>query len=111
MSTSGIHILNEALTPLTLSLSSVVLEAGIYISHIVWRIRYRKLRKEAKETGKSIDELLAAPSQRDNAGETRDLEAGMFDYDGSKEFEQGSTRVQSPTVPYVERSQIAGEKC
>ncbi|KAJ5241038.1 uncharacterized protein N7469_002629 [Penicillium citrinum] len=89
----------------------VVLEAGIYISHIVWRIRYRKLRKEARESGKSIDDLLAAPSQRDNAGETRDLEAGLFDYDGSKEFEQGSTRVQSPTVPCVEQSQVAGEKC
>lgn len=36
----------------------VVFEAGIYISHISWRIRYRKLRKEAKDSGKSIDELL-----------------------------------------------------
>ncbi|KAJ6022000.1 hypothetical protein N7540_007504 [Penicillium herquei] len=36
----------------------VVLEAGIYISHIAWRIRYRKLRKEAKASGMSIDEFL-----------------------------------------------------
>ncbi|KAJ5709111.1 hypothetical protein N7493_010445, partial [Penicillium malachiteum] len=36
----------------------VILEAGIYISHIVWRIRYRKLRKEAKASGMSIDEFL-----------------------------------------------------
>ncbi|KAJ5741762.1 PQ loop repeat protein [Penicillium manginii] len=37
---------------------SVVLEMGIYISHTVWRYRFRKLRKEAKESGKSIDEIL-----------------------------------------------------
>ncbi|KAJ5609594.1 hypothetical protein N7528_010161, partial [Penicillium herquei] len=36
----------------------VVLEAGIYISHIVWRIRYRKLRKDAKASGMTIDEFL-----------------------------------------------------
>ncbi|EPS34667.1 hypothetical protein PDE_09631 [Penicillium oxalicum 114-2] len=36
----------------------VVLEAGIYLSHLIWRFRYRKLRREAKETGRSVDELL-----------------------------------------------------
>ncbi|KAJ5995619.1 PQ loop repeat protein, partial [Penicillium waksmanii] len=36
----------------------VVLEMGIYISHTVWRYRFRKLRREAKESGKSIDQLL-----------------------------------------------------
>ncbi|KAM0102707.1 hypothetical protein ACP6JE_002711 [Aspergillus fumigatus] len=36
----------------------VVLEVGIYASHIVWRFRYRKLRKEAKAAGVSIDEML-----------------------------------------------------
>jgi hypothetical protein len=34
------------------------LEVGIYASHIIWRIRYRKLRKEAKAAGVSIDEML-----------------------------------------------------
>ncbi|KAJ5264942.1 PQ loop repeat protein, partial [Penicillium chrysogenum] len=43
----------------TIYILVVVLEGGIYISHIAWRIRYRNLRKEAKETGKSIDDLLA----------------------------------------------------
>lgn len=33
----------------------VVLEAGIYISHLSWRIRYRKLLKETKDPGRSID--------------------------------------------------------
>ena len=36
----------------------MLLEGGIFISHIVWRIRYRSLRKEAKASGKSIDEML-----------------------------------------------------
>ncbi|OJJ48310.1 hypothetical protein ASPZODRAFT_23961 [Penicilliopsis zonata CBS 506.65] len=48
----------------------IVLEAGIYISHIVWRIRYREVRKEAKATGKSIDEVLGLEtSDTDVTGE------------------------------------------
>ncbi|KAJ5495140.1 membrane protein [Penicillium diatomitis] len=41
----------------------VVLEAGIYISHLIWRFRYRQLRKEAKMSGRSIDELLELGSR------------------------------------------------
>ncbi|PYH78115.1 PQ loop repeat protein [Aspergillus uvarum CBS 121591] len=41
----------------------VVLEGGIYASHIVWRIRYRAVRREAKATGKSIDEVLEERSR------------------------------------------------
>ncbi|KAJ5179815.1 PQ loop repeat protein [Penicillium capsulatum] len=39
----------------------VLLEMGIYTSHIVWRIRYRKVRREAKLSGRSLDELLEPP--------------------------------------------------
>ena len=35
-----------------------MLESGIFISHIIWRIRYRALIRESKASGKSIDELL-----------------------------------------------------
>lgn len=41
----------------------VVLEAGIYASHIIWRIRYRGVRKEAKASGRSIDEVLEERNQ------------------------------------------------
>ncbi|KAL5363466.1 PQ loop repeat protein [Aspergillus floccosus] len=41
----------------------VVLEGGIYVSHIVWRIRYRHVRQEAKTRGRSVDELLAERNQ------------------------------------------------
>ncbi|KAJ5534230.1 hypothetical protein N7527_000484 [Penicillium freii] len=54
----------------------VVLEAGIYISHISWRIRYRKLRKEAKDSGKSIDDLLLL--RRNDTQETEDIEKGII---------------------------------
>ena len=53
----------------------VVFEAGIYISHISWRIRYRKLRKEAKDSGKSIDDLLLI---RRSTQETEDIEKGIL---------------------------------
>ena len=52
----------------------VVLEAGIYTSHIVWRIRYRRLRQEAKVSGQSIDELLAVG--REDTQKAQDPEKG-----------------------------------
>ncbi|PWY94990.1 PQ loop repeat protein [Aspergillus sclerotioniger CBS 115572] len=36
----------------------VGLEIGIYTSHIIWRVRFREARKEAKLTGKPIEEVL-----------------------------------------------------
>ena len=54
----------------------VVLEAGIYTSHIVWRIRYRRLRQEAKASGQSIDGFLAV--DREDTQETQDPEKGVI---------------------------------
>ncbi|KAJ5735633.1 uncharacterized protein N7483_000758 [Penicillium malachiteum] len=51
--------------------SMVVLEAGIYISHIVWRIRYRKLRKEAKASGMSIDDFFDLNRRDTDSEETQ----------------------------------------
>ncbi|KAJ5562665.1 hypothetical protein N7461_001426 [Penicillium sp. DV-2018c] len=76
----------------------VVLEAGIYISHIVWRIRYRELRKEAKETGKSIDDLLAL---RDTTHGTGDLEKGPVP---ASSGDVGCQRQNlGPSMPDIER--------
>jgi hypothetical protein len=36
-----------------------LLEIGIFLSHIIWLIRTRKLRKRAKAEGKTFDELAA----------------------------------------------------
>lgn len=48
----------------------VILEGGIFVSHIVWRIRYRKVLREAKRTGKTVDEIL------DPGGGCSDAEKG-----------------------------------
>lgn len=53
----------------------VVLEAGIYTSHIVWRIRYRKLRQEAKASGQSIEDII--DMDREHSQETQDPEKGV----------------------------------
>ena len=53
----------------------VVLEAGIYASHIVWRIRYRKLRQEAEASGQSIDDII--DMDRERTQQTQDPEKGV----------------------------------
>ncbi|KAI1459913.1 PQ loop repeat-domain-containing protein [Annulohypoxylon moriforme] len=37
----------------------IVLETGIFLSHIIWLFRTRKLRKEAASNGKTFDDILA----------------------------------------------------
>ncbi|KAI1396201.1 PQ loop repeat-domain-containing protein [Hypoxylon fuscum] len=37
----------------------ILLESGIFISHIVWLVRTRKIRKEAKAEGKTFDDIMA----------------------------------------------------
>jgi len=84
----------------------VVLEAGIYISHIVWRIRYRELRKEAKASGKSIDDLLSL--ERNDTQETQDVEKGiMSNIPGDVE---NHTRTEQTLTPGVEQLEPI-EKC
>ncbi|OKL64341.1 hypothetical protein UA08_00683 [Talaromyces atroroseus] len=41
-------------------------ELGIFVSHIIWRFRHRKLLKTAKESGKSVDELLLEQERQHN---------------------------------------------
>lgn len=40
------------------------LEAGIFASHIIWRLRTRKIRKEAKAQGKTFDDIAAEHEER-----------------------------------------------
>jgi response regulator of citrate/malate metabolism len=84
----------------------VVLEAGIYISHIVWRIRYRELRKEAKASGKSIDNLLVL--KRNDTQETQDLEKGVIS--NSPGDAESQMRVEQTLTPRAERQESI-EKC
>jgi hypothetical protein len=80
--------------------SSVVLEGGIYVSHIVWRIRYRKLRKEAKMSGVSIDDLLDLRNDREDIRDTR---IGVLD--------PGDIEKQQLSLPKPERVSRADAKC
>lgn len=38
---------------------SILLESGIFLSHILWLLRTRKIRKEAKSRGKTFDDIAA----------------------------------------------------
>lgn len=42
-----------------LYITCVLLEIGIFLSHIIWMVRTRKIRERAKEEGKTFDELAA----------------------------------------------------
>ncbi|KAI0178985.1 PQ loop repeat-domain-containing protein [Hypoxylon sp. FL1284] len=37
----------------------ILLESGIFLSHIIWLLRTRKIRKEAKARGKTFDDIAA----------------------------------------------------
>lgn len=71
-------------------LCSIVLETGIFISQVVWLLRTRKLRKQAKLAGLIFDDLPEArPYQvkrpeNDGEGEisTIDIEQGNLHPDG-----------------------------
>jgi hypothetical protein len=43
----------------------VFIEGGIFISHLIWRFRTRKIRAEAKEKGKTFDDI-AEECRREN---------------------------------------------
>jgi hypothetical protein len=58
-------------------LPSIVLEVGIFASHIIWRIRHRKLLRAAKEAGKTVDEMLESmEGERSTNSPPGDLESG-----------------------------------
>lgn len=42
----------------------IMLEAGIFLSHFIWLIRTRKLRKQAKDAGMDFDDLPEAQRYR-----------------------------------------------
>jgi hypothetical protein len=43
----------------------VFIEGGIFISHLIWRFRTRKIRAQAKEDGKTFDDI-AEECRREN---------------------------------------------
>jgi hypothetical protein len=84
----------------------VVLEAGIFISHISWRIRYRELRKEAKDSGRSIDDLLML--RRNETQVTEDLEKGILP--ASPVGVEGRRQIERKPTPDAKLDDLT-EKC
>ena len=83
----------------------MILELGIYISHIVWRIRYRELRRKARIIGKSIDELL------DLEANGQGVVTGTEGSDGLEDIESGRHVKQSSLSAFDGDRSITSEKC
>lgn len=80
-----------------------LLEFGIYGCHIVWRIRNRKLLREAKKSGRSVDELLEERElewqrQRERESSNGERLSGI-DYDEEKS--RPSTEARSVDGGFV----------
>ncbi|KKZ63678.1 hypothetical protein EMCG_01985 [[Emmonsia] crescens] len=54
----------------------LLLELGIFTSHIIWRFRFRELRKAAKASGMSVDELLEPKMNASRSSSSRDRRRG-----------------------------------
>ena len=63
---------------------SLLLEAGIFVSHTIWMYRNREVRKRAKQAGKDVDDFLSVSISIPDSG----LEAG--EEGGATEKEQDS---------------------
>jgi hypothetical protein len=86
--------------------SSCLLEIGIFLSHIIWLARTRKLRKEAAADGKTFDEVAAQYeangipfrfAERKSKGKVRaeDPETGEAATDGTDDV-KNEQQLQSP---------------
>lgn len=82
--------------------SSMFLEAGIFLSQIIWLWRVRHVRREAKKAGKTYDEYIAEhPSKKfTRSDSTTDLEGGHTD--SEEEVSRPEMCVTKPIQPSVE---------
>lgn len=59
------------------------LETGIFLSHVIWLFRTRELRKRAKLSGQSFDDLPEAqPYQVKRPGNEEELRVRTGDVEG-----------------------------
>ena len=68
------------------SFHRALLEFGIYGCHIVWRIRNRKLLREAKRSGRSVDELLEEHELERQREKSIGKSDAAIDYDEGKDL-------------------------
>ena len=55
----------------------IMLEAGIFLSHFIWLVRTRKLRKQAKDAGIDFDDLPGTSKYRVAADRDPEVVGGM----------------------------------
>ena len=85
---------------------SIFIEGGIFVSHGIWLIRTRKLRKEAKLAGKSFDDLPESEdyhvnvARRGSIAAARDIQKDQIERRGSvalaRDLEKGPEVIQEP---------------
>ncbi len=83
----------------------MLLETGIFVSHVVWLFRTRKLRKQAKLAGQSFDDLAEAqPYQVQRSGTEKEREPSSTD------IEKGNMHADDyPEVQASSHAQREGE--
>jgi hypothetical protein len=74
----------------------VFIEGGIFISHLIWRFRTRKIRAQAKDEGKTFDDI-AEECRRENVdfrfGE-REVKLPLF-----RSKPEGSGSLEAGDIP------------
>ncbi|KAL1876276.1 hypothetical protein Daus18300_002904 [Diaporthe australafricana] len=67
----------------------VILELGIFTSHFIWLIRTYKIRKQAKEQGKTFDEVALEHEQQGIPFKFAERKSRKWRRDRSKDAEEG----------------------
>ena len=91
---------------------SIFIEGGIFLSHGIWLLRTRKLRKEAKLAGKIFDDLPESEdyhvdiARRGSIAAARDIQKDQIERRGSvalsRDLEKGQEILPEPV--YDEKS-------
>ncbi len=63
----------------------VILEAGIFVSHLIWMFRTRKIRAQAKSEGKTFDDVTKECEEHDTDFKFVEREIGKRGWRKKKE--------------------------
>lgn len=84
-------------------MKSLVLEAAIFISHLVWLFRTRKIRKAAKQDGKTFDDIAQEYADQDIHFTFSERKFRVKEKDVELKSESPTEADQAPQVSYPER--------
>ena len=72
---------------------SIFIEGGIFLSHGIWLIRTRRLRKEAKVAGKSFDDIAESEDYHVDVA-SRDIQKDQIEPTGSVALSKDLEKAQ-----------------